>query len=86
MIRTFISRWKNEQKEREQKELELKVYELRHWITKAFEEQQITEGGVYVPAWMECKTVMLKLGITIENKDIVNFYYKKLQYHKATAA
>ena len=60
--------------------------ELRHWITKGFEEEQITKGSVEIPAWQECRAVMKKLEIDIEHPEMVEFYYRKLQKHLASSA
>ena len=82
MIKVLISKWKKEQENKKQNELQIKIYELRHHITKFFEDLQVTKGTVEIPAWLECKNLMAKLKINIENPRIVNFYYKNLQKYK----
>ena len=82
MIKMFIAKWKMEEQERKEKDLQLKVLELRHHITKFFEELQIGKGEVDIPAWMECQTLMQKLGINKDNPKIVNYYFKRLQQYK----
>lgn len=61
-----------------------KVLELRYWLTKFFEDLTITKGTVELPAWIECKNLMDKLNINVDNPKIVNYYYSKLQKYKLT--
>lgn len=79
MIKVLISKWKKEQENKKQNELQIKIYELRHHITKFFEDLQVTKGTVEIPAWIECKNLMEKLDINMNNPKNINFYYKKLQ-------
>ena len=78
----FIKEWKKQREEKAAKILNYKVLELRHYITEFFEDLQKTKGTVELPAWVECKNLMEKLKINIENPRIVNFYYKNLQKYK----
>ena len=78
----FIKEWKKQREEKAAKILNYKVLELRHYITKFFEDLQKTKGTVELPAWVECKNLMEKLKINIENPRIVNLYYKNLQKYK----
>lgn len=82
MIKVLISKWKKEQENKKQNELQIKIYELRHHITKFFEDLQVTKGTVEIPAWLKCKNLMEKLQIDIDHPEIVNFYYKNLQKYK----
>ena len=63
-------------------ETQRRVLELRYYITKFFEDLQKTKGTGEHPAGVECKNLMEKLKINIENPRIVNFYYKNLQKYK----
>lgn len=74
----FFEEFKNRKREETQK----RVWELRYYITKFFEDLQKTKETVELPAWVECKNLMEKLKINIENPRIVNFYYKNLQKYK----
>ena len=74
----FFEEFKNKKR----KETQRRVLELRYYITKFFEDLQITKETVELPAWVECKNLMEKLKINIENPRIVNFYYKNLQKYK----
>ena len=74
----FFEEFKNKKR----KETLRRVLELRYYITKFFEDLQKTKGIVELPAWVECKNLMEKLKINIENPRIVNFYYKNLQKYK----
>ena len=77
MIKIF-----EEYKNRKREEIQKRVCELRHYITKYFEDLQATKGTVELPAWVECKNLMEKLKIDVDNPKIVNFYYKNLKKHK----
>ena len=66
-------------KEKRQENLQKKFYELQYWITKFFEDLQKTKESVEIPAWVECKNLMEKLDINMDNPKNINFYYKKLQ-------
>ena len=68
--------------EKRQRELLEKFYELRYYITKFFEDLQITKGTVELPAWVECKNLMEKMEIDIQHPKNINFYYKRLQRYK----
>lgn len=74
----FFEEFKNKKR----RETQRRVLELRYYITKFFEDLQKTKGTVELPAWVECKNLMEKLKINIENPRIVNFYYKNLQKYK----
>lgn len=74
----FFEEFKNKKR----KETQRRVLELRYYITKYFEDLQNAKGTVELPAWVECKNLMEKLKINIENPKIVNFYYKNLQKYK----
>ena len=74
----FIEELKNKKR----REIQRKVYELRYHITKYFEDLQEKKGTVELPAWIECRDLMKKLNINIENPKIVNFYYKNLKKYK----
>lgn len=74
----FFEEFKNKKR----KETQRRVLELRHHITKFFENLQVTKGTVEIPAWLECKNLMEKLQINNKNPRIVNYYYKKLQKYK----
>lgn len=74
----FFEEFKNKKR----KETQRRVLELRYYITKFFEDLQKTKGTVELPTWVECKNLMEKLKINIENPKIVNFYYKNLQKYK----
>lgn len=74
----FLENYRNKKRE----ETQQKVLELKHWITKFFEDLTITKGTVELPACIEARNLMLKLQIDIDNPKIVNFYYKNLQQYK----
>ena len=74
----FFEEFKNKKR----RETQRRVLELRYYITKFFEDLQKTKGNVELLAWVECKNLMEKLKINIENPRIVNFYYKNLQKYK----
>ena len=78
----FIKEWKKQREEKAAKILNYKVLELRHYITKYFEDLQKTNGSVELPAWIECKKVMNEKHIDIKHPKTVNFYYRKLQKYK----
>lgn len=69
-------------KKKKREETQRRVWELRHYITKFFEDLQKTKGTVELPAWIKCKNLMEELKINVENPRIVNFYYKNLQKYK----
>jgi len=71
-----------ELKNKKRRETQRRVLELRYYITKFFENLQKTKGTVELPAWIECKNLMEKLKIDVDNPKIVNFYYKNLKKHK----
>lgn len=73
-----------EYRKKKRRETQKKVLELRHWITKFFEDLVITKGTVELPSWIECKNLMDKLNINVDNPKIVNYYYSKLQKYKLT--
>lgn len=74
----FIEDYKAKRKEN----LQSRIYELRYYITKFFEDLQVTKGTIELPPWMECKDLMEKLQIDVDHPKIVNFYYKNLQKYK----
>lgn len=74
----FFEEYKNKKRQETQR----RVLELRSYITKFFEDLEQTKESVNLPAWIECKNLMEKLKIDIENPKIVNFYYKSLQKYK----
>lgn len=78
----MVIKFFEEYKLKRQRELQRRVYELRHYITKFFEDLQATKGTVELPAWVECKNLMEKLQINVDNPKVVNFYYKNLQKYK----
>lgn len=78
----FLAQWKEERRKKTEALLNYKILELRHYITKFFEDLQIAKETVEIPAWLECKKLMNKLNIDIKHPKIVNFYYRHLQIYK----
>lgn len=78
----FLAQWKEERQKKTEALLNYKILELRHYITKFFEDLQTTKETVEIPAWVECKNLMKKLNIDIKHPKIVNFYYRHLQMYK----
>lgn len=71
-----------EYRKKKRRETQKKVLELRHWITKFFEDLTTTKETVELPSWVECKNLMDKLNINVEHPKIVNYYYNKLRKHQ----
>ena len=67
---------------KKQKELLQKIYELRYYLIRFFEDLKITKDSSELPAWIECKNLMIKLKIDVDHPKIVNFYYNKLKKYK----
>ena len=82
----MIIRFLEEHKQRKQKELQRKINELTYYITKFFIDLQQIKGSVELPPWTECRNLMIKLKINMDNPKIVNYYYKNLQRYKAEQA
>ena len=78
MIKSLLEKIEQKRKEETQK----RFFEIRHWITKFFEDLAISKGSVELPAWVECQNLMRKMDIHPSNKKVVDFYYSKLQKHK----
>lgn len=78
----FIKSFLEKREAKKLQKLRLQILELRHWTTKFFEDLQKSKGSVELPAWIECKNLMVKLNIDEKHPDIVKFYYKKLQKYK----
>lgn len=71
-----------EYRKKKRRETQKKVLELRHWITKFFEDLTTTKETVELPSWVECKNLMDKLNINVEHPKIVNYYYDKLRKYQ----
>lgn len=86
ILNVLFAKWEQEkQQKREQKEKELlyKIDKLKYHITKFFEDLQISQSSVAIPAWMECQKLMHKLRINKDNPKVVEYYFRKLKKHHA---